>query len=154
MASVSDRIRAPLRYTVYAVFGVLWFSGCLWMVLDQFFARSGQFGVSPHPWEPTVLLIHGVLAIIGTYLLGWISSRHALDAWLRAVRRWSGGSLAVVLALLVVSGFALFFLSEDKWQRFTAFAHETLGLGFTAFAVQHWFFAKRRDIRSAASRPW
>ena len=33
-------------------------------------------------------------------------------------------------------------------------AHGALGLGVPVFAIQHWFFAKRRDMRSADSRPW
>jgi hypothetical protein len=70
------------------------------------------------------------------------------------LRRLSGGTLAAFLMLLIVSGFALFFVSDDRWQHLMAAAHDLLGLGVTVFAIQHWIFARRRDMRSAASRPW
>ena len=64
-----------------------------------------------------------------------------------------GGALAALFLLLTLSGFALFFVSDDRWQHLAATVHDALGLGITVFAVQHWFFARRRDIRSADSRP-
>jgi hypothetical protein len=142
------------RVVIYWVFGVLWASGCLWLVLDQYFTRAGQFGPMPHPWEPAVLLLHGVAAIVATYLFGWITARHVLRWWPARRRRLSGATLAAFLAALSVSGFALFFLTDDRWQRGAAVSHDVLGVAVTVFAIQHWFFASGRDMRSAASRPW
>jgi hypothetical protein len=141
------------RLTVYGVFGLLWLSGCAWLVLDQFFESKGQFGAMPNAWEPPILLLHGIIAILSMYLLGWITARHVLRWWPARLRRLSGGTLATVFVLLTVSGFALFFVSDDRWQHLAAVMHDVLGLGITAFAIQHWFFARRRDMRRAASRP-
>jgi hypothetical protein len=141
------------RFAVYTVFGLLWVSGCWWLVLDRFFTRPGQFGPMPHPWEPAMLLIHGVVAIVSMYVLGWVTARHVLRWWPAKLRRLSGGLLAALFAVLTLSGFALFFVSDDRFQRFSAASHDVLGIAITAFAIQHWFFARRRDIRSAASRP-
>jgi hypothetical protein len=145
---------AGRRLAIYLVMGALWFSGCAWLVLDQFFESKGQFGMQPHPWERAILLAHGIIAILTMYLLGWVTARHVLRWWPGRLRRLSGGVLAAFFVLLSVSGFALFFVSDDRWQRSAAVAHDALGLGVTLFALQHWIFARRRDIRSAASRPW
>jgi hypothetical protein len=101
-----------------------------------------------------VLLLHGVAAIVATYLFGWITARHVLRWWPARRRRLSGATLAAFLAALSVSGFALFFLTDDRWQRGAAVSHDVLGVAVTVFAIQHWFFASGRDMRSAASRPW
>jgi hypothetical protein len=132
------------RAAVYVVVGVLWISGCVWLYLDQFAAQRGPFGSTPHPLQPPLLLMHGVSAVASLYLFGWIGARHALRWWARGLRRMSGGALASVLALLIVSGFALFFLSSDAWQRYTAAVHDVLGIAVTLFAIQHWFFGNRR----------
>ena len=153
-ASFAPRMPTRQRAAIYVVLGVLWASGCLWLLLDQFFGRPGQFGTTPHPWQPGILLIHGIVAIVAMYLLGWVTARHVLRWWPGRLRRLSGGTLAAFLVLLVVSGFALFFVSDDRWQRGAALTHDVLGLGVTVFGIQHWFFARRRDMRSAASRPW
>jgi len=142
-----------LRNVIFWLMGALWASGCLWLALDQFFSGAGQFGPMPHPWQPTVLLLHGITAIAATYLLGWVTARHVLHWWKVRQRRLSGAMLAAILAALSVSGFALFFLTDDRWQRASAAAHDVLGVFVTVFAIQHWFFANRRDMRNAASRP-
>jgi len=147
------RMPRQVRAAIYLIIGGLWLSGCLWLVLDEFFARPGPFGPTPHPWEPALLLVHGVVAIAAMYLLGWVSLRHILRWWPGHLRRLSGATLSTCLVLLVVTGFALFFVSEDRWQHAAAFSHDACGLLVTVFGIQHWFFARRRDMRSAASRP-
>jgi hypothetical protein len=151
--SAAARMPNRQRAAIYIVLGGLWVSGCLWLLLDEFFARPGQFGTTPHPWQPPLLLAHGIVAILGMYLLGLVTARHVLRWWPARLRRLSGATLAMFLALLAVSGFALFFLSDDRLQRIAAVTHDALGLGVTVFGIQHWFFARRRDMRSAASRP-
>jgi hypothetical protein len=142
------------RLAIYLVFVTLWLTGCVWLVLDQFFESRGQFGMVPNSWEPAILLVHGIIAILSMYLLGWVTARHVLRWWPARLRRLSGGALATLFALLTLSGFALFFVSDDWWQHLAATAHDALGLAITVFAIQHWFFARRRDMRRAASRPW
>lgn len=130
------------RRAVYLVLGSLWVSGCLWLYLDQFLATHGQFGITPHPLESPILLLHGVVAIASMYLFGWITARHILRWWSARLRRISGAVLAAAFAILIVSGFALFFLVDADLQRGAALIHEVLGLGVTVFAVQHWLFRK------------
>lgn len=132
------RLGRAQRAVVYVVVGMLWATGAAWLLLHEFLQRSGPFGSTPHPLEPAVLTAHGVLAILAMYLLGWVSARHALRWWLRGLRRWSGGTLAGLLMLLVVSGFALFFVSDDAWQRYAAVVHEVFGLGVLLIAIPHW----------------
>lgn len=100
-------------------------------------------------WRPPLLLVHGVSAIGSMYLFGWIGARHVLRWWAVGLRRWSGGMLATFLALLILSGFALFFVSSDVWQRYAAGGHDVLGIGITLFAIQHWFFGKRHALAAA-----
>ena len=67
------------------------------------------------------------------YLLGWVTAGHVLRWWPGRLRRLSGGALATLFVLLTVSGFALFFVSDDRWQRGSVFVHDVLGLGVTVF---------------------
>jgi len=139
------RARMPKaqRLTVYLIAGALWFSGCLWLCLDQFFSEPGQFGTTPNFLEPPLLLLHGVLSLFGLYLFGYISAHHVVRWWRAGLRRLSGGSLAAILAVLTLSGFALFFISDDQWQHLLVDTHDVLGIAITAFALQHWLFRRR-----------
>jgi len=135
------------RAAVYSILGALWLSGCWWLCLDQLFAARGQFGATPHPWQPPILLLHGVIAILSMYLFGWMTARHILRWWPRRLRRLSGGVFAAFSALLALSGFALFFVSDDRWQHAAALTHDVLGLAVTLSGIQHAFFASRIAVR-------
>jgi hypothetical protein len=137
------RMSKTQRLTVYLIVGALWLSGCSWLCLDQFFSEVGQFGRTPNLLQPPLLLLHGVLALLSLYLFGYISSHHVVRWWRGRLRRLSGGSLAAILAVLTLSGFLLFFVSDDQWQHLFVDTHDVLGVAVTAFALQHWLFARR-----------
>jgi hypothetical protein len=87
--------------------------------------------------------MHGIIAILSMYLFGWITARHVMRWWPAGMRRVSGGGLAAFIAILIVSGFALFFLTDDGWIRYSAVSHEVLGLAVTVFAIRHWIYRRR-----------
>ena len=139
------RMPVRQRFWIYSIVGLLWSSGALWLLLDQFFAKRGEFGVTPHPLEGPLLLLHGVLAIISMYLFGWVAARHVSRWWRARQRRSSGAMLTAILAVLSISGFALFFLVGDTPQRVAVLVHDVLGLAGIVFALQHWFFRGSRS---------
>ncbi len=128
----------PLRFSVYLGFGGVWLTGCVWLVLHTFFEVPDEFGIARHPWESTLLWVHGVLSIAIAYLFGWIMARHASEAWRQHKRRISGGLLTTVLAALSISGFALFFVTDSDWQLQSTRIHEILGVAVTLFGIEHW----------------
>jgi len=142
---------ASQRFWIYLLLGGLWLSGALWLALDQFFTSRGPFGKTPHPWEGPVVLLHGIIAVASLYLLGWISAQHVTHWWPKRLRRVSGICLCAFLAVLIVSGFALFFITDDHWQSIAAVVHEISGLVLTPIAVQHWFVRQRQPSSSDAT---
>ncbi len=142
---------ASQRFWIFLILGTLWLSGCAWLCLDQFFASRGPFGKTPHPWEGPIVLLHGVIAVASMYLLGWISAQHVSHWWHKRLRRISGSFLCAFLGILVISGFALFFISDDGWQHLAAVIHEISGLAITPLAAQHWFVRYRQPSSSDAT---
>jgi hypothetical protein len=128
------------QFYVYSIIGSLWLSGAVWLLLDQLCAKRGEFGVTPHPLEAPLLLLHGILAIVSMYLFGWITARHIARWWAARRRRLSGGVFTACLAVLTLSGFALFFLVDDAARHAATLIHDVLGLAAVIFTVQHWFF--------------
>jgi hypothetical protein len=134
---------AQQRRGVYLLTGLLWLSGCVWLGMDQWPSHRDPFAGERNAWQPALLTAHGIMAIASMYLIGWISSHHVVRWWVIKRRRWSGGLLAGATAVLILSGFALFFVSDDRWQRYAAGVHDVLGVSFTVLAIQHWFNFKR-----------
>src|SRR5437667_11647817 len=99
----TPRMLPPVRTVIFVTFATLWVSGCLWLVLHLGFAQQTQFGPSPNPWEPTVLRVHGWLAVGGVFLLGWISAAHSGDRGTSRRGRHTRAFLGPLTALRIVS---------------------------------------------------
>jgi hypothetical protein len=134
---------AWLRWLTYTSFGVLWLSGCVWLALHVFFQSAGDFGPAPHPWQPSLMVIHGVAAMVVTFLVGWIAGSHVTVHWKRRIKRVSGIALISLVALLALTGLGGYYLGSESLRNQTAFVHELAGVIVLIPALLHWF-AKRR----------
>ena len=161
-AQLSRRISTALLATLAA----LWISGVIWMLLHYVLAAPGEFGVIRHPLEAPILMVHGILAMVALFLLGWFAGRHAGPAT-SGRRVASGWLLTVLTGALVVAGCAQLFLTSATWQSGTAIVHEILGVALLLPVLAHgWHFSaasRERDrVRvpgtprggAFAGRPW
>jgi hypothetical protein len=129
-----------MRLLLFLVFGALWLSGCVWLLLEHFFQKDTEFGVAPNPWQPELLRLHGWLAILAVFLLGWMTSSHVPDRWRQPRNRLSGFSLAMLAGVLALSGYALYY-TTDHVHGVAAVIHEVLGVAAVGFALSHWWRA-------------
>ena len=138
----TPRMLPPVRTVIFVTFATLWVSGCLWLVLHLGFAQQTQFGPGPNPWEPTLLRVHGWLAVGGVFLLGSISAGHISERWTSRRRRPSGIPLAILAALLIVSGYALYYTTEPLHD-IASTTHELVGAATILIALTHWLRSNR-----------
>jgi len=132
-----------LRRSLYASLGLLWLSGLGWLILHWFFTRESEFGVAPHPWQPRILVIHGVLAVLATFLFGWISGSHVGASWRRGAQRVSGISLIALLVVLALTGLGSYYLTGDSTRAANSLMHEIAGLLAIIPALVHWATGRR-----------
>ncbi len=117
-----------LRRLIYASLGLLWLTGCAWLVLHVFFHRTTEFGTTPHPWQPRLLTLHGMVAVLAVFLFGWISSMHIGARWRRGTKRASGIVLLAVGAVLILAGFSNYYFTSESLLSGASVVHETLGV--------------------------
>ena len=133
--------RAPmaraLRALLIGVAALLWLSGALWLLAHFAFPAHNEFGALPNPWEAPLLKLHGVTAVAAVFLLGWIAAGHVPARWWAGNRRTSGLWLLGCAALLVLSGYALYY-TTGALHTGAAALHEWLGLAALAAALGHW----------------
>jgi heme A synthase len=134
-----------LRRALYAAFGLLWLSGSAWLVLHYLFRTEGEFGPAPHPWEPGVLTVHGIVAMLALFLFGWVSGGHIGDNWRPRLRRASGVWLTSLLGALVLTGIANYYLVDGGWHEGSALVHEIIGVAVLLPLAWHFFKPRRRQ---------
>lgn len=128
----------PLRMTMYVVAALLWVSGAAWLVLHYVFPQASAFGPLPNPWEAPLMRVHGLVAVCGVFLIGWMTAAHVTARWSSDRNRRSGLTLGVTALLLVFSGYALYYttgLPHDG----AGYLHELIGALAPAAALAHWW---------------
>jgi hypothetical protein len=136
------RSQPALRTSSHILFAALWLLGLGVFVLRHFFAVQGEFGVTSHPWQPAILMLHAIAAIGFTFLFGWICGDHVALTWRMRADRASGVWLLVLIFALMATGFAAFFLVDDSLRSVNGAVHEWLGLALMIPWVLHLLFGR------------
>jgi hypothetical protein len=135
------RMSWTLRAALYLLGALLWLSGVLWLVVHFGFPERTSFGPVPNAWEPGVLRLHGLIAVVGVFLLGWITAAHVIDRWAGGRNRLTGLTLAGSGAFLLASGYALYY-TTGALHDVAARTHEWLGVASLLAALAHWWRAR------------
>jgi hypothetical protein len=130
-------LSAPLRLATYATGGLLWLSGVIWLVLHHAFPQPSEFGPVPNSWEAPLMRLHGLMAVGGVFLIGWMSAAHVATRWGSDRNRRSGLALGGTMLLLVFSGYALYYTTGSPHNA-AGFLHELIGVISPAAALAHW----------------
>lgn len=134
-AGARARLPARREALLHAVIATLWLSGVAWLVFHHFVRMAGEFGELPHPLEAWWLRLHGAAVFVLLWLLGVLWPTHLLPAW-RSRRRASGIVLATLLAVLTLSGWLLYYGSEQARDA-VSLLHWTVGLAFALPMLWH-----------------
>ncbi len=144
---VSGRARLSQRREalVYIVLGVLWASGIGWLAFHYLLLQTTEFGLLPHPLEAWWLRLHGAAAFATLWLIGLLWAIHLVPAW-KMRRRISGIALAVLLAVLVLSGYLLYYAGGDDARAVIALLHWIIGAALPLALLPHVLRRRRGGI--------
>jgi hypothetical protein len=123
-------------------------SGLLWLSVHQWawpaMARPPMEGL-PSPWEPWLMKFHGAAVMAMLFVAGRLSAIHVVRGWRLGLARRSGVLMLAGLALLTLSGYALYYLVPEDWRDPTGWLHTALGVAWAAGLLWH-----RRRVRRTA----
>ena len=136
---------------LYVVGTLLVLSGALWLLFHYFVRIPGQFGDSPHPLQPWWLSFHGLSAAAFLIGFGSVLPGHVRRAWVARRNRLSGAFFFFLLAVLIATGYALYYLGEDAVRAPVSAVHWIVGLGIPVLMGWHiWLGRASRKHRHGA----
>ncbi len=146
-----DSIRLGRRYKffLYAVLIAVFATGLVWIWLHYFASRTGEFG--SNPGESWMLTLHGGFAIATMIMLGTLLPVHARLAWNAQRNRPNGITLLTVFAILVLTGYGLYYIGNDHIRSWTSHIHIVVGVALPIFIVVHIW--RGRMTRRQGRRP-
>jgi hypothetical protein len=107
--------------------------------LKHFLTTSTELGPAPNAAAAPLLVVHGIIAVIVTFLFGFIAAAHVRVMWRVGADRASGLWLLWLVSILLVTGFAGFFLVTDSIRDWNGLLHGVLGLALIAPWLVHLF---------------
>lgn len=130
----------PSRFTkklLYPSCILLALSGLTWLIGHYWLEIQGEFGPEKHPLEIWSLRLHGLFALFGILCIGMLLEHH-IKIYLKHKRRWWTGIPFLILSIwLILSGYMLYYLSEEDWRLFFSLGHWTIGLICVIIAWLH-----------------
>jgi hypothetical protein len=134
------------RWALYIVGTGVWLTGGLWLLFHYFLVKHGEFGPETNPLEPWWLKLHGAFAFAAVWIFGLLWGVHITKLWHQKHRRRSGVMLTGVFALLILSGYLLYYVGDDRVRPVISALHWGIGLGCPVFFA--WHRVKRRRVRA------
>ena len=149
-----DRVTLSPRHQgwIYATLAVLFATGALWLVAKRWLATPGEFGETTSPLAPLAMQAHGAAAMVFLVLLGTLLQGHVRQAWNARRSRVTGGGMLAGVALLVASGYGLYYLGGEETRAAVSLLHWVVGLVLPAWLVWHVRAAKRARVLRPARR--
>ena len=114
------------RLGVWGSTVVLAASGLVWLALH--YALGAGAGELPHPLEAWTMKLHGAAAMASLFFLGVVAPLHVPRGWRQAAQRRSGALMLGGMALLVVSGYLLYYFAPEGLRPFIGNAHAAVGV--------------------------
>jgi len=121
----------PTRRIRWALYGIgisVWVSGVLWWLFDRYFLRQTDIGIEQNPLQVWWLRAHALTATLAVWLLGYICAVHVQRNWPGRLRRNSGLLFVGAFALLVFSGYLLYYVDADRPSALIGQFHWIVGL--------------------------
>jgi hypothetical protein len=146
----SSRLSRSLRIAIYTIGAGVWFTGVLWLLFHYFVGHRGPFGPTVSPLEPWWLTLHGAFAFAAVWIFGVLWGVHIPAGWSGRKRHLSGGLLVALLAWLIISGYLLYYVSDEQLRAATSLAHWLIGLVVPIGFLAHRLKRRRNSLKIAS----
>ncbi len=137
----------------YAIGVSVWVSGVLYWVFDKYFLRQTNIGIEQNPLQVWWLRAHALTATLAVWLLGYICAVHVQRNWSGRLRRVSGLLFVSAFALLVLSGYLLYYVDADRPAALISDFHWVVGLCAPLAFLIHRGLRRRRAASARAAAP-
>ncbi len=142
------RLPAWQRIGVYASGALLMSTGAVWLAVH--YSIGSGAGELPHPLEIWCLRLHGLLAFASLFMFGALAGAHIPRGWRLSMRRGptgeyqggfhqrqSGVMLCVTAALLVLTGYVLYYFASESLRPSIGWAHAAIGVLLAILVAGH-----------------
>jgi hypothetical protein len=135
MSNIHLRPRSKLW--INCVGAGVWLSGAAWLIVHYLVKPQDAFGLQNTSTEIWWLRVHGAFAFLALWTGGLLWGVHVVRAWKGGRHRWSGGALFTALAILIATGYLLYYVGNEHARDIISSCHWLLGLVIPVCYLMH-----------------
>jgi hypothetical protein len=157
LALLRENVRlGPLhRRLLYVIFGILWFSGAIWLVIE--WLKDPALEAARTPLQTVSMKIHGASMLIYLAMLGSVLTHIRRGFALRSNLLF-GFCLIGLNITLVLTGWGLYYVGSESLREWNSFIHWSIGASTLLFFIAHILSGRRSStkferITGAADNP-
>jgi hypothetical protein len=122
-------------------------TGAVFAYMRYAMKSEDPFAAANHPWQPTMLAAHVVVAPFLVFALGWIFGNHIWPAFVRndVPHRKSGIAAMAMIVPMTLSAYLLQIATSDALRQAMAAAHWISSALFVIAYVAHLVFKPKRS---------
>ncbi len=128
-----------------------WLSGAAWLVEHYLVQSRDAYGLPGNAFEPWWLKLHGAAAFLALWTGGLLWGIHIVKAWHTRHHRWSGGTLSAALLILIITGYLLYYVGDERARGIVSRLHWILGLLIPLPYLVHRLTKRVRRMRAPTS---
>jgi MFS family permease len=125
------------RRWFYGVSLLLFLTGAVWVLFDWLATREEARADFFQSLEVWALKVHGAAAMAFLVVLGMLILTHIKPGWRMRRNRANGAVVVMIVALLVVSGYGLYYFGDEQWRSAASWIHVVLGLAAPPLLCWH-----------------
>lgn len=133
------RIGKTRRRLLYLVFALLLMTGLAWLAVHW----SHLDPDVEAPWLAWSMKLHGASSFASLFFVGTIWTSHIRLAWQRGRNRVAGALFGGAMALLVLTGYGLYYFNGEAVRSLTEWAHWIGGVMLALLFWVHLSFGRR-----------
>ena len=130
------------RWSLYLAFLALLLTGLAWAWLH----RLDETGIASASWrelKPGLMKVHGFAAVGFVLLLGTLLPVHVRHSWHARRNRPNGVFFLSAVSLLTLTGYALYYLGDEKLRSLCSDVHFWLGAAIPLLLIWHIWSGRR-----------
>lgn len=143
---LTPRLTTARQAAIWSSIVVLVATGALWLYAEYLYAPLDD-GLQPHELKHYAMQVHAALALLFVWLAGTLAHHHMQAAWRQNRNRATGALMTVTVAVLVASGYGLWYFGGETLRQWTEIAHWVSGFGIVLALALHAARGRRATTR-------
>lgn len=148
--ALTPQLSAARQWALWLTVLLLTVTGAVWLWAEYLY-QPADGGMEAYEIKHYAMLVHALFALAFVYAAGTLLYTHMQMAWRQQRNRASGAVMTAFAAVLVLSGYGLWYAGGETLRPLSEWAHWVTGFGLPPLLLLHALLGKRR-VRAAATR--